>query len=214
VSSYLISNQTTKGGGILSFGGTVNMEMSALRSNIATGWGGGVYVSGGTTQLVNNTFSDNRADRGGGLYKAGEATLTNNTFNENRADLGGALYNAAGSSTVKNNIFANSLDEAGSGPSLNCDGPPLTSAGRNIVSDNSCVAEPSDLLSTDPLLGIWNAMGGPLRAYALLPGSPAIDYGLDCPSVDQRGWPRPLGAACDVGSIEYGGIIFLPLIIK
>ncbi|MBX3056611.1 MAG: hypothetical protein KF770_09080 [Anaerolineae bacterium] len=216
-SSYLISNQTVNGGGIMSMGGTVTVEMSALRSNIATGWGGGIYASGGTIQLVNNTFSNNRADRGGGLYKTGTAVLTNNTFSENRADNGGALYNGGGSATVKNNIFANSLNEAGGSPSLNCDGPFLASGGRNIISDNSCVPNPSivgDLHSTDPLLGIWQAQGGPARAYALLPGSPAIDYALDCPAVDQRGWPRPLGAACDVGSIEYGGVIYLPLVVK
>lgn len=197
ISSYLISNQAVDGGAILSEGGTVTVEMSALRSNIATGWGGGIYASGGTLTLVNNTFSNNRADRGGGLYKTGALTLTNNTFNENRANLGGALYNGGGSATVKNNIFANSLEETGNSPSLNCDGPTLTSVGRNIVSDNSCVPNPSalgDLHSTDPLLGIWQAQGSPARAYALLPGSPAIDYALDCPAVDQRGWPRPLGA--------------------
>ncbi|MBE7528850.1 MAG: hypothetical protein HND44_23285 [Chloroflexi bacterium] len=217
MSSYLISNQAFNGGGMMSVGGTVQVEMSALRSNIATGWGGGIYASGGAIQVVNNTFSNNRADQGGGLYKTGTAVLTNNTFSENRADNGGALYNGGGTSAIKNNIFANSLNEAGGGPSLNCDGPTLTSAGRNIISDNSCVPNPSivgDRHSTDPLLGIWQAQGGPARAYALLPGSPAIDYALDCPTVDQRGWSRPLGAACDVGSIEYGGIIYLPLVVK
>lgn len=217
MSSYLISNQAFNGGGMMSVDGAVNVEMSALRSNMATGWGGGIYASGGSIQLVNNTFSNNRADQGGGLYKTGTAVLTNNTFSENRADNGGALYNGGGSSAIRNNIFANSLNEAGGSPSLNCDGPALTSAGHNIISDNSCVPNPSivgDLHSTDPLLGIWQAQGGPARAYALLPGSPAIDYALDCPAVDQRGWPRPLGTACDVGSIEYGGIIYLPLVVK
>lgn len=215
--SYLISNQTVNGGAIMSIGGTVALEVSALRSNIATGLGGGMCASGGSIELVNNTFSNNRADQGGGVYKTGTAVLTNNTFNENRADLAGALYNAAGTSTVMNNIFANSLDEAGSGPSLNCDGPTMLSMGRNIISDNSCVPNPSsvgDLHGTDPLLGIWNALGGPIHAYAPLPGSPAIDYGLDCPATDQRGWPRPLGAACDVDSIEFGGVIYLPVVIK
>ncbi len=217
MASYLISNQAFNGGGMMSVDGAVNVEMSALRSNMATGWGGGIYASGGSIQLVNNTFSNNRADQGGGLYKTGTAVLTNNTFSENRADNGGALYNGGGSSAIRNNIFANSLNEAGGSPSLNCDGPTLTSAGHNIISDNSCVPNPSivgDLHSTDPLLGIWQAQGGPARAYALLPGSPAIDYALDCPAVDQRGWPRPLGTACDVGSIEYGGIIYLPLVVK
>ena len=41
---------------------------------------------------------------------------------------------------------------------------------------------------------------------ALLPGSPAIDGGDDAsaPSTDQRGFPRPVGAATDIGAYEYG----------
>jgi hypothetical protein len=168
-------------------------------------------------EIVNSTFSNNKADSGGGVYKNSTLTLINNTFNENLADSGGALYNAGGTTTVRNNIFANSLDEAGASLSLNCDGPTLPSEGRNIVSDNSCVPNPSvvgDLLATDPLLGIWQNNGGPTRSYEPLSNSPTIDYGLNCPVVDQRGLPRPLGSACDVGSIEYGGILYLPVISK
>lgn len=213
--SYLISNQAVNGGGVYSNGGAVTIETSALRSNIVTNFGGGLLAEGGDIILVNNTFSNNRADRGGGLYKNSALTLTNNTFNENRADLGGAVYNNGGTTAVKNNIFANSLDEAGGSPSLNCDGPTMPSEGRNIVDDNSCVPNPSsvgDLLATDPLLGIWQ--GSPVRSYQPLPGSPAIDYGLDCPAIDQRNRPRPIGAACDVGSIEYVNLIYLPTVVK
>jgi hypothetical protein len=43
---------------------------------------------------------------------------------------------------------------------------------------------------------------GPTATHALLPGSVAIDAGADCPPVDQRGVPRPQGAACDAGAYE------------
>jgi hypothetical protein len=213
--SYLISNQAVNGGGIHSNSGTLIVQTSAFRSNIAYNLGGGVLAGGNDVEFVNNTFSNNRADTGGGLHKNGTVTLTNNTFNENRADHGGAVNNGGGTTTVKNNIFANSLDEAGVSPSLNCDGPVLQSEGRNIVSDNSCVLNPGivgDLLGTDPQLGIWQ--GTPWRSYTPLPGSPAIDYGLGCPAVDQHGRPRPIGAACDVGSIEYARLVYLPLVIR
>jgi hypothetical protein len=213
--SYLISNQSANGGGLYSTSGTVSVHTSALRSNIAAGGGGGILADGNNVELVNNTFSDNRADEGGGLYKSGTATLTNNTFNLNRADHGGAVYNGGDTTTVKNNIFANSLNEAGSSPSLNCDGSVMQSEGRNIVSDNSCVPNPGsvgDLLGTDPMLGIWQ--GSPWRSHTPLPGSPAIDYGLNCPAIDQHSVPRPVGPACDVGSIEVAQLVYLPMVVK
>jgi hypothetical protein len=47
---------------------------------------------------------------------------------------------------------------------------------------------------------------------ALLPGGPAIDDGdtADAPPSDQRGFPRPAGAAADIGAYEYGSM--LPLL--
>ena len=44
---------------------------------------------------------------------------------------------------------------------------------------------------------------------ALLPGSPAIDAGDTslAPATDQRGFPRPAGAAADIGAFEYGSVM-------
>ena len=47
--------------------------------------------------------------------------------------------------------------------------------------------------------------GGSTLTHALVPGSPAIDaVQTDCgpPATDQRGVPRPQGAACDIGALE------------
>jgi hypothetical protein len=48
--------------------------------------------------------------------------------------------------------------------------------------------------------------GGPTLTMALLPGSPAIDAAdtAAAPPTDQRGFPRPFGAAADIGAFEYG----------
>jgi len=49
--------------------------------------------------------------------------------------------------------------------------------------------------------------GGPTETLALVQESPAIDTGRpDCPppETDQRGVPRPLGMACDIGAFEFG----------
>ncbi|MGD8464393.1 MAG: choice-of-anchor Q domain-containing protein [Anaerolineae bacterium] len=217
VDSTLISNQAGDGGAIFHVGGSLLIERSAIRSNIATNYGGGLHIDVGTAAVANSTFYDNRAAGGGGIYMNGDQlTITNATFNRNRADIGGALWNVSNQTTVQNTILAHSRTTNDTADSLNCDGPSLTSLGRNIVSDNTCVPNPStvgDLLSTDPKLQPFHAdNGGPTRNFMLLPDSPAIDYGLDCPDTDQRGYSRPIGPACDVGAVEYGWLVFLPAI--
>jgi hypothetical protein len=46
---------------------------------------------------------------------------------------------------------------------------------------------------------------------SLLAGSPAIDAGSNskCPATDQRGAPRPQGAACDIGALEVASALVL-----
>ncbi|GAB4581031.1 MAG: hypothetical protein Fur0022_37760 [Anaerolineales bacterium] len=136
------------------------------------------------------------------------------TFNENRADLAAAMYNFGGATTVGNTIFTGSLDEAGVGPSLNCDGPSMTSAGHNIISDNSCVPNPGssgDLFATPALLDVWTV---PEHVYFPTLTSPAIDYGINCPEIDQLGRPRPFGLSCDVGAVERYWPSFIPIVTK
>lgn len=215
----IINNEAQQGGGIWQSEGSVRIENSAIRFNRASGEGGGLHMDVGTATVENSTFYENVATGGGGIYMRGTTlTITNATFTHNRADTGGALWNFAGTTTVKNTIFTNSRTMNDSNSSLNCDGPAVTSAGRNIVSDNTCVPNPSsvdDLLGTDPKLEPFiNDNGGPTRSFMLLPDSPAIDYARDCPATDQRGVARPVGANCDVGAVEYAAFAYLPLITR
>jgi HYR domain len=59
-------------------------------------------------------------------------------------------------------------------------------------------------VTNNVLLGPLQDNGGPTLTHALLPGSPAIDAGdnTDAPLMDQRGVPRPQGAAVDIGAFE------------
>jgi len=61
----------------------------------------------------------------------------------------------------------------------------------------------------DPKLGPLADNGGPTLTMALLSGSPAIDAGdtTAAPTTDQRGFPRPAGAAPDIGAYEYGSVM-------
>ena len=51
--------------------------------------------------------------------------------------------------------------------------------------------------------------GGGTPTIPLLPGSPAIDAveATRCPATDQRGIPRPQGAACDLGAFEARAVL-------
>lgn len=213
--AYFINNQAISGGAITQVSGSLTVDTSAFRSHTVAGVGAGIFIQGGTTNLENVTFSNNQANQGGGVYKSnGTLTMNNLTFNENRADNAAAVYNFGGAATVGNTIFTGSLDEAGVSPALNCDGPPMTSTGRNIMSDNTCVPNPSssgDLFATVVFLGTWQV---PEHVYFPETNSPAIDYGLSCPAIDQLGKPRPFGPACDVGAVERYWLAYLPLITQ
>jgi hypothetical protein len=81
----------------------------------------------------------------------------------------------------------------------------LASGGHNVANDATCnLGAAGDQPGVDPLLGPLVDNGGPTATHMILAGSPAIDAGNPalCPAVDQRGVPRPRGAACDAGSVE------------
>ena len=88
----------------------------------------------------------------------------------------------------------------------NCEGS-FVDGGYNIDSGVTCAwgAANGSLSSTDPGLEIALGNGGPTNTAMPLSGSPAIDMvpAADCPlPTDQRGVPRPQGAACDAGAVE------------
>ncbi len=213
--SYLISNQTPagSGGAVYTVNGQLTMNRTAVRSSVTSNQG--AVFAAGATEIVNSTFSNNRALEGGALFAVANVTILNATFYENLAEHGGAIWREISSTTtLRNSIVAGSRTMDGATTSLNCDGPTLTSLGRNIIGDATCVASPSvvgDLHNTDPQLGVW--FGSPLRGHVPAATSPAVDYALGCPATDQRGYPRPIGAGCDVGSIERGSVVFLPAFV-
>ena len=90
----------------------------------------------------------------------------------------------------------------------NCDSR-IIPLGHNLDDDTCNLTEPTDLPNTDPMLGPLKNNGGPTETHALLPGSPAIDAGDDrvTPPTDQRGEPRPQGAASDIGAYETANCI-------
>ena len=142
-------------------------------------------------------------------------TLTNVTMAQNP---NGGLGSDQSPNTSQVRLFNTLL--AGNGP-YNC-GPILfgTFTSQNsLSSNNSCLTWVGNQNQNgiDPLLSPLGLHGGPTLTHMLAADSRAVDAGANCPTLDQRGGLRPVGAACDIGSVEYGALLpwlYLPLISK
>jgi CSLREA domain-containing protein/uncharacterized repeat protein (TIGR01451 family) len=175
-------------------------------------YGGGVYENDAAS-FINDTIANNSVTASGGgaaddgaMYISGDyaAQMTNDTVAGNTAatNSGGIFVDAKTVLNVKNTIMSANVSPAAG----NCSGPgTINSAGHNLENIDTCgFHNAGDLVNTDPKLGPLQDNGGGTLTMAELPGSPAIDAGSNngCPATDQRGVPRPQGAACDIGAFE------------
>jgi len=218
------------GGGIENFEGSVSVVESTIAGNSAE-VGGGIENARDTgatpiLSVINSTISGNTAvdfgsgedNFGGGIDNfEGEATLLFSTITNNSAQFGGGVLNE-GDFAARNSLVA------GNPAGGDCDndfGTSFDASGDNRATDASC---PGFVTATagELALGALTDNGGPTPTHALGEGSVAIDPVADCTDFsettpvgnDQRGEPRPSGAACDTGAFEFQvtepqpGIIF------
>jgi CSLREA domain-containing protein len=168
------------------------------------------------TELYNSTVSGNSAtaagNEGGGVYNLSNGNskvdLLSSTVANNTASTGSGL--AVGNvSSQSGYVVGDTIVGANTGASQ-CDltGATLTSLGHNLSSDTSCgLVARGDITGVNPGLKALASNGGPTPTMALKQTSPAIDAG-DCPTVDQRGLPRP-AVRCDIGAYEQAGYRFV-----
>jgi hypothetical protein len=221
-SSLFISNTALNGGAINNAAGTLDLSTSLVYSNAVSNQGGGMFATAGTITVTNVTIARNNAFRGGGIYGQNDARINvlNSTVYTNSASsaAGGIWNNTAGAAanvTLKNTIVAGNNNQV-SGV-LNCDGPAMRTLGHNLIGDGTCISPAAgDLQNADPKLGPLANNGGIGGSYLPQPGSPAIDGGdnAGCPAFDQRGYPRPIAAACDIGALETGRALWLPALSR
>ena len=173
------------------------------------GGGGGIFIYGGQTLLLNATVVGNHVNfaggPGGGLFIMASANFK------------------ARSSLIANNwhngtILQGPIADDGYTNVTNGDGTTGELAFDLIrTTTNFFITGPQggNIVGQDPLLGPLQNNGGPTQTHALLPGSPAIDTGAPAGctkdvaavtplTIDQRGAPRPYpaGGRCDIGAFE------------
>jgi CSLREA domain-containing protein len=187
------------GGGIFNVG-----TLSILDSTVSGNWagkssGGGGIHNAGSLCLVNSTVSDNFCDgygSGGGILNDGTMTVIHSTVSGNRGN--GVQVNNPGSLSLENSIIAGNTGD---------DGEPANLGGSGV---SSIVELGRNIISGDPMLAPLGNHGGRTQTMPPMAGSPAIDTAIwlgSTPSTDQRGLPRPLGVAPDIGAVEISQLV-------
>lgn len=180
-----------RGGGIFN-AGTLNLNDSTVSGNSTGNLGGGIANLGGAVNLTNSTISGNMAAEGGGIFSNTTAAFSLNsvTVSFNTAtDSGGGISNDTTINAVNSIIARNS---ASSAPDFR---GTLASQGYNLIGSTSGTTvtgtTTGNILNQNPQLGVLQDNGGSTETHALLAGSPAIDKGNTALTADQRGLFRP-----------------------
>lgn len=162
-----------------------------------------IYISsrlGDNAQLLmlNSTVSDNGAVHTGGIEQLNSwATIENSTFSGNVGSVASVISNECCARVrVLNSAFS---APAGEVPACKVHKEAFDVPRSGMATDESC--GPLQYVE-DMQLGPLALNGGATPTQLPGPSSPLIDAGTVCGDYDQRGEPRPLGEACDVGSVE------------
>jgi hypothetical protein len=191
------------GGGIVNYRYT-RIENSTVSGNSASAGdhtsdarGGGIANVGfGTLVIASSTISDNTAignpvesSFGGGVFSSGDLTLGRSLVSGNTAMNGPEIYAIGAVAADDFNLFGSNGDAGVVG---------FTPGATDIV--------PAAGIAVNQILAPLAYNGGPTETQALVKGSPAIDAApvdSECPPTDQRGFTRPIGDGCDIGSFEF-----------
>jgi predicted outer membrane repeat protein len=192
------------GGGAVTFGSALVFE-STLSNNASSGTGGISISSGGAATFIESTISGNHSTGfGGGIYSQSDLEIWNSTIALNYSGFGeAAVYRRDGPITLQSTIIAGNWRPGGVANDLGGNDSTIVTGSNNIITSSS-VPVPPDTLTGCPRLGALDDHGGPTLTHALSPDSIAIDAGnnLGDHEEDQRGMPRVVGAAADVGAVE------------
>jgi hypothetical protein len=218
-----VAGNTAYDAGGISNGGTATVRRSTISGNHVTGgrfygFGGGIR-NGGKLTLANSTVSNNWGNvaQGGGVLSRGALTILDSTITGNSAEEynqeGGGVFVGSGTLTLQRSIVSG--NRAGTGREIDVAAGVVVSADDHNLFGHAGDAgvagfapSSTDIVPNEPIGGILLPLadnGGGTQTHALAIGSPALDASPDdatCPTIDQRGNPRPRGPACDIGAFE------------
>ncbi len=222
-----------RGGGAVA-GKSGVLERVTVSNNHAVGGGSGIAVLGLTgfaTNIHTSTFSGNVSEafeigRSGAIYSNSPSvfivasTVTDNHETTVRATgegrgagitFGANVLNVQLRGTIASgNCFQNDVTACFASDINGPSSPAFAITGQRNLVGWSGRPLPDDT-NWEPLirLGPLQDNGGPTWTHLPLPDSPAIDNGdPDAVGIDQRGLPRLVGAAADIGSVETNDVIF------
>ena len=196
-----------QGGAVMTLGPGLSISNSTFSGNLAdataTALGGGTSAVGGIPQggaiqllgpgttITHATVTLNTVD----------ATASGATINALGIPQGGGIQNLSADLMIGQTIVAgNDVEDCGPiGTWISND--------YNLDGDGSCPwTQPNDISNGDADLGPLADNGGPTLTHLPLSSSDAVDNGPPaCLPTDQRGEPRPVGLACDIGAVEVQG---------
>jgi hypothetical protein len=203
VANSTVAHNRAGAGGAIAAGGSASVTVvaSTFVDNTTTGGDGGA-IDGPTVSVTNGTFVGNQAGLGGAIHAISSLSVVNSTFVDNVAT-GSSFELDSGSATVQNTIMA-----GGTGGECDLVASAMSDQGGNFSIDGSCGFSQASSHNSASVAALdlvpLADNGGPTQTVALLPGSLAVNAGVACPPpvTDQRGVPRPQGAACDSGAFE------------
>jgi hypothetical protein len=202
-------NSTGSGaaGGAIYNSGLLTLTGCTISGNVADS-AGAILNQSSVCTVQNCTFAGNTASAGigGAILSDYGATLNllHCTFTGNTASShGGDIYNLSSQVSLTNTILAASTPD----DIYNAASSTNTAGGSNIVQvlvNAGTLIGTNTILAVNPQLAPLGNYGGPTQTRPPLPGSPAIDAAAFTTLLtDQRGYPRVIGPAPDLGAVEF-----------
>jgi len=201
------------GAGLYNFG-RLTVRNCTVTGNGTDFSGGGLFNHFGHARLINSTFAKNTVKGAGGgigsFGNTGSLELYHCTLADNEAVAvggklgGGGIYVYQTALRLTNCIIAGNRT-GGKGPEI------WLQSVFDPVADRCLIGDPAEcglklggnLAGLEASLAPLGLYGGPTPTMPPLAGSPALDAaGPTTLTTDQRGRPRPLGPAPDIGAVE------------
>ncbi|MHB8520886.1 MAG: immunoglobulin domain-containing protein [Limisphaerales bacterium] len=162
IDGFTITNGGNQGAGLEVRDTGQTVSNNRIIGNHAGGFGGGIWVAGGSPLIVDNTITGNTSYEGGAIYcngtptilnnvisyntssgkgggiSIGEGTLVGNIIVNNRATTGGGgVFCWYGSALIANNTIAGNSNKTAVGGGIHCEFGAKPAIANNIVALNS-----------------------------------------------------------------------------